>query len=96
MGNGVLGEVLCWFEVAMSTGPLRVENTLWNALAAEVTDVVNEIDVYPKGMSALKKRNADHIQYVEMEHTLQELRTIRINGIIVRGPQKLNSLQLGF
>lgn len=94
MGDGVLGEVLCWFEVAMSTSPLRVENTLWNALAAEVTDVVKEIDVYPKGMSALK-RNVDHIQYAEMEHTLQELRTIRINGIIVRGPQKLNSLQLG-
>jgi hypothetical protein len=66
VGEGVLGEVLCWFEVAMSTASLRVENTLWNALAAEVTDVVDEIDVYPKGMSALKKRNVDHIQCAEI------------------------------
>ena len=47
MGNGVVGEVLCWNEIAVRGGPLRVENTLWNTLAAEVTDVVKESDVCP-------------------------------------------------
>ena len=54
-GNGVIGEVLRRYEVAVRTSPLCVENMLWNTFTVEVTEVVKESDVCPGRKSQLEE-----------------------------------------
>lgn len=47
------GVVLCDFEVAMSTGSFRMDNTLGDALSVEMRILLEQVKVFKQGIPAL-------------------------------------------